>query len=401
MNLPFSPARLKKATATSFENLDFEHVKEQVLSLSTQLMRIDSITPDDKGCQQIIRQRLSALGFDIEDMSRNGVTNTWATHGEDGPMLVLAGHTDVVPPGPLEFWQTAPFTPQLKEGHLFGRGAADMKTGLAALIIAVERFLAANPNPKGRLAFAVTSDEEGIAADGTWAIIETLKQRNTIPDWCLVGEPSSKEQVGDSIRVGRRGSLIGRLKVTGIQGHVAYAHTVVNPIHKVQKFINKLVTKQWDFASRYFPATTCQVTKFESTSGANNLTPARADIQFNFRYSPKQTEQKLQNYIEGKLAKLNLDYEIDWFHEAKPYFCRRSPLLKTVKKVVTEINGIGPEISTAGGTSDGRFFAELGTHVVELGVNNKSIHQCNENVKLDDLTKLVFLYEAILKQLFK
>lgn len=402
MNLPFSPARFKKTTLTTIETMEFNQVKQQLLDLSVALMQIESISPQDNGCQQLIRKRLKNIGFDIEDMSRNGVTNTWATMGQSsGPTLVLAGHTDVVPSGPIEFWDSHPFHPQVKDDHLFGRGAADMKTGLAALIIAAERFVQNHPNHRGRLAFAITSDEEGIAADGSKAIIDKLRERNDIPDWCLVGEPSSKEKVGDAIRIGRRGSLIGKVKVTGVQGHVAYAHTVVNPIHKVQKLLNKMAGKQWDFPSRYFPATSFQVTKFESNSGAMNLTPATAQVQFGFRYSPKQTKEKLRKYVQSKLDKLQVDYQIEWFEEAEPYFCRRSALLAAVKKVVQQINGTEPELSTAGGTSDGRFFAELGTHVVELGVNNKTIHQCNESVNLNDLTKLVFIYQGIFKQLLK
>ncbi len=401
MNLPFSPARFKKAALTTFETLEFNQVRQQVLALSKALMQIDSISPEDKGCQSIIRDRLSAMGFDIEDMSRNGVTNTWACRGSNGPMLVLAGHTDVVPPGPLSFWHTPPFSPTISGDQLLGRGAADMKTGLAALLIAAERFVAKYPNHRGKLAFAITSDEEGIAADGTQAIIDQLQQRNVIPQWCLVGEPSSKQQVGDAIRIGRRGSLIGKLKVTGVQGHVAYAHTVVNPIHKVQKLMHKMANKQWDFPSRYFPATSFQITRFNSDSGAMNLTPTTAEVQFNFRYSPKQNKEKLKKYVHAKLAKLQVNFDIDWFDEAEPYFCRRSALLNAVKQSLVTINGHEPELSTAGGTSDGRFFAAIGSHVVELGVSNQTIHQCNEAVDIDALTKLVFIYQSIIEKLVK
>lgn len=400
MNLPFMPNRFKKPLAFVYPPKDHDEVKAQVLALSEQLISRQSITPNDGGCQQLLREKLTELGFSCQDVSRNGVTNTWATRGENGPMLVMAGHTDVVPAGPRELWHSDPFVPDVREGFLYGRGAADMKTGLAALIVATERFIKQHPQHKGRLAFAITSDEEGDAFDGTWAICDHLRELNLVPEWCLVGEPSSKDDVGDAVRVGRRGSLTGWVTIRGKQGHVAYAHSVVNPIHVAQKLVKKLSTKQWDFPSRYFPATSCQIVKFDSFSGANNLTPASADLVFNFRFSPKQTPEKLQKYIQNKLKSYQLDYDIRWQVDAMPFLSRNNPLLKATREVITEINGVNPEINTAGGTSDGRFFAELGSSVVELGVINKTIHQKNEAVCLDDLTKLVFMYQRILERLF-
>lgn len=282
---------------------------------------------------------------------------------------------------------------------MYGRGAADMKTGLAAQVVAVEQFLAKHPNHKGRLAFAITSDEEGDAFDGTWAITDKLKAENLVPDWCLVGEPSSKVSVGDGVRVGRRGSLTGWLTIKGKQGHVAYAADVVNPIHVAERFLRKITTKQWDFPSRYFPATSCQVVKFDAFSGANNLTPASADMIFNFRYSPKQTAQKLQDYIENKLKGYQLDYDICWQVDAEPFLSRNNPLLQATKEVLTAFNGVKPDVNTAGGTSDGRFFAGIGTSVVELGVINKTIHRPNEAVELSELTKLVLIYQKIIEKL--
>ena len=404
MNLPFIPGRFLRQQALAVKPLEIESPEHQqvaakVLSLSKVLIARRSITPDDAGCQHVLRERLAGMGFDCEDVSRNGVTNTWATKGSDGPMLVMAGHTDVVPAGPEHLWHSDPFTPTIKDGFLYGRGAADMKTGLAAQVIAVEQFLEKFPNHKGRIAFAITSDEEGDAFDGTWAITDKLKAQKLVPDWCLVGEPSSKLLVGDSVRVGRRGSLTGWVTIKGKQGHVAYAADVVNPIHAAERFLRKITSKQWDLPSRYFPATSCQVVKFDAFSGANNLTPASADITFNFRYSPKQTAQKLQKYIENKLNSYQLDYDIRWQVDAEPFLSRNNPLLQATKDVLTAFNGIKPDVNTAGGTSDGRFFAGIGTSVVELGVINKTIHRPNEAVELSELTKLVLIYQKIIEKL--
>ena len=399
MNLPFMPSRFLRGQTLNIEPLEQQQASAKVLALSKVLIARQSITPDDRGCQQVLRERLKCMGFVCEDVSRNGVTNTWAVKGTDGPMLVMAGHTDVVPPGPRDLWHSDPFTPTVKDGFLYGRGAADMKTGLAAQVIAVEQFLEKYPQHKGRLAFAITSDEEGDAFDGTWAITDKLKAENLIPDWCLVGEPSSKLTVGDGVRVGRRGSLTGWVTIKGKQGHVAYAADVINPIHAAERFLRKITTKQWDFPSRYFPATSCQVVKFDAFSGANNLTPASADITFNFRYSPKQTAAKLQKYIENKLSSYGLDYDIRWQVDAEPFLSRNNPLLQATKEVLLGINGIKPEVNTAGGTSDGRFFASIGTSVVELGVINKTIHRPNEVVELSELTKLVLMYQKIIEKL--
>ncbi|MDB2650311.1 succinyl-diaminopimelate desuccinylase [Porticoccaceae bacterium] len=371
------------------------------LELTKQLISRQSVTPEDDGCQQLMTDRLAAAGFDIQPLPFEDVDNFWAIRGESGPILCFAGHTDVVPSGPESSWQSPPFEPTVKDGVLTGRGAADMKGSLAAMVIAVENYVASNPNHSGRIAFLITSDEEGIAANGTVKVVEWLKQQNIIPEYCLVGEPSSSEKCGDTIKNGRRGSLGCKLRVIGKQGHVAYPHLADNPIHNVAPALAELANTEWDRGNDFFPATSFQISNINGGTGATNVIPGELDIVFNFRFSTEVTEQQLRETTEAILNKHQLNYEIDWHLSGQPFLTAEGELVDAAVTAVKQVTGMDTLLSTAGGTSDGRFIAPMGTQVVELGPVNATIHQINECVAVADLDQLTIIYESLLENLFK
>ena len=371
------------------------------LELTKQLISRQSVTPEDDGCQQLMTDRLAAAGFDIQSLPFEDVDNFWAIRGESGPILCFAGHTDVVPSGPESSWQSPPFEPTVKDGVITGRGAADMKGSLAAMVIAVENDVASNPNQSGRIAFLITSDEEGIAANGTVKVVEWLKQQNIIPEYCLVGEPSSSEHCGDTIKNGRRGSLGCKLRVIGKQGHVAYPHLADNPIHNVAPALAELANTEWDRGNDFFPATSFQISNINGGTGATNVIPGELDIVFNFRFSTEVTEQQLRETTEAILNKHQLNYEIDWHLSGQPFLTAEGELVDAAVTAVKQVTGMNTLLSTAGGTSDGRFIAPMGTQVVELGPVNATIHQINECVAVADLDQLTAIYESLLKNLFE
>ena len=370
------------------------------LELARELVRRPSITPDDAGCQDLLAGRLRPLGFRVRPMPFGAVSNLWARRGTEPPLFVFLGHTDVVPPGPADAWATPPFDPVLRDGFLHGRGAADMKGSLAAMVTACERFTARRAAPKGSIAFLVTSDEEGPAEDGTRRVIGQLSDRI---DWCVVGEPSSGERVGDTIRHGRRGSLNGRLTVRGIQGHVAYPERTVNPIHGACAALAELVEIEWDEGSGDFPATRLQVSGIQAGTGAVNVTPASLEARFNLRYSPALTHTEIMARAESALGSVldrrALRWEVEWRHSAAPFLTRGGRLVDAARSAVREAAGIDPALSTAGGTSDGRFVAPTGAEVIELGPVNATIHQVDERVSCADLDRLSRMYEGILERL--
>jgi len=376
-------------------------IDSPTLELTKQLISRQSVTPKDDGCQQLMTDRLVKAGFNIQPLPFEDVDNFWAIRGESGPILCFAGHTDVVPSGPESSWQSPPFEPTVKDGVLTGRGAADMKGSLAAMVVAVENYVASNPNHPGRIAFLITSDEEGIAANGTVKVVEWLKQQNTIPEYCLVGEPSSSEKCGDTIKNGRRGSLGCKLRVIGKQGHVAYPHLADNPIHNVAPALAELASTEWDRGNDFFPATSFQISNINGGTGATNVIPGELDIVFNFRFSTEVTEQQLRETTEAILNKYQLNYEIDWHLSGQPFLTAEGELVDAAVSAVKQVTGLDTLLSTAGGTSDGRFIAPMGTQVVELGPVNATIHQINECVAVADLDRLTAIYESLLENLFK
>ncbi|TQV88198.1 succinyl-diaminopimelate desuccinylase [Aliikangiella coralliicola] len=376
-----------------------EELQIATLSLSRALIERPSITPNDAGCLNIIENRLTKLGMANERMDFAPVSNLFSSFQSNKPMLAFVGHTDVVPPGDLTSWHTEPFLPIEKNGYLHGRGSVDMKTAVAAMVIALEYFVKLGLKQNVDIGFMLTSDEEGEAVHGIKHVVERLQARGQKVNWALVGEPSSEEKVGDSIKIGRRGSLTASVILKGKQGHVGYPSQIVNPVKQASKLLNKLQHKQWDMPSRFFPATSFQVVKFHCDSGAENISPATAEFVFNMRYSPKQTVEKLQNYIEKKVAKSGLEYQITWKVDAEPFITRRSLIRKVVEQVTSNSVGYKPKLSTAGGTSDGRFLAQMGTQVVEFGLCNKGIHQANEKVLITDLGLLTSMYLKILIQM--
>lgn len=370
--------------------------KSAVLYLTEELIRRPSVTPLDEGCQQLMADRLSALGFDIESMFFEDTLNLWARRGQGKPLFCFAGHTDVVPTGPLEQWDSPPFEPEIRDGLLYGRGTADMKGSLAAMIVATERFLAQKPQLTGDIAFLITSDEEGPFINGTKRVIETLEARQEKISWCLVGEPSSTHQVGDVIKNGRRGSLTGYLKVKGVQGHVAYPHLVDNPIHKAAPALAALSTEVWDHGNAFFPATSFQISNIHAGTGATNVVPGELSLTFNFRYSTEVTAEQLQQRVLALLDQHQLNYDIDWVLNGLPFLTDRGPLVEAAAKAVRQVQGFETSLETTGGTSDGRFIAPTGAQVVELGPCNGTIHKINEHVRVADLDLLTDMYEAIL-----
>lgn len=367
--------------------------------LTCELVCRPSLTPDDAGCQQLIGARLSRLGFRVEHMRFGAVDNLWAYHGEGSPLLVFAGHTDVVPTGPRDDWHGDPFTPVLRDGRLYGRGTADMKAGLAAMVVAAEHYLGTGRTHRGSLAFLVTSDEEGPAQDGTARVIETLKHRNQAIDWCVLGEPSCLKEFGDTVRHGRRGSLTGLLRVQGIQGHVAYPERADNPIHRVVPLLTELCATPWDPGTEHFPATSFQISNFVSGTGAGNVIPGHADIRFNFRYSDAVTARELQQRVQTVVDRHKLDFTLDWRPMGEPFLTPPGELTAVVKSAVRHITGLTPRLDTGGGTSDGRFIAPSGAQVVEFGPLNSSIHMVDENVAVAHLEPLAGIYREIMERL--
>ncbi|MDH3401042.1 MAG: succinyl-diaminopimelate desuccinylase [Chromatiales bacterium] len=372
---------------------------DAVLELACELINRPSVTPDDQGCLEIIADRLEAIGFEVEPMPFGQVSNLWARRGHNSPLLCFAGHTDVVPPGPRDQWRNDPFAAEVHEGKLFGRGAADMKGALAAMVCACERFFADHPETIGSLAFLLTSDEEGLAVDGTRKVVENLQARGLAIDYCVVGEPSSARQLGDTLRVGRRGSLNGHLKILGTQGHVAYPEEAHNPIHDAARAIAALTSAHWDNGNRDFPSTTFQFSNIQGGTGASNVIPGDVGLDFNFRFSPESTAESLQQRCTLILDALALDYQISWELSGQPFYTADSPLLEAARKAISEVCEISAETSTGGGTSDGRFIAPTGAAVVELGLLNQSIHQINENTPVADLLELSKIYERIMELL--
>lgn len=368
------------------------------LELAKQLIQLPSITPEDCGCQQLIADRLARLGFEIESLPYEDVSNLWAVHGKGGPLFVFAGHTDVVPTGAIEEWSSDPFIPTETDGFLFGRGAADMKSSLAAMLIATERFLAEN-SFNGRIGFLITSDEEGLGINGTRKVIENLQSRGTQIDYCVVGEPSSSDVLGDTIKVGRRGSLNGILKVVGIEGHVAYPQRASNPIHNGLPALTALVQEQWDRGNDAFPPSSFQISNIHAGMGANNVIPESMTIDFNIRFSTESNAETLKARIEGILDAAQLNYKIDWHLSGEPFLTTATRLIEVVSNSVEAVTGIVPQQSTAGGTSDGRFIAPTGAQVVEIGPCNTTIHKVDECVRIADLEPLTGIYQAILENL--
>lgn len=369
------------------------------LELACDLIRRPSVTPADAGCQALLIERLEALGFTVERLRFGEVENFWARRGTESPVLAFAGHTDVVPTGPEQEWDNPPFEATIKEGMLFGRGAADMKGSIAAFVTACERFLAENAQPKGSLAFLITSDEEGPAQDGTVKVVEMLEARGEKIDWCLIGEPSSTTRLGDIVKNGRRGSLHGNLSVKGVQGHVAYPHLAENPVHRAAPALDALAKTVWDQGNDFFPATTFQITSVQSGTGASNIIPGRLGVTFNFRFCTEVTAERLKQRVCDILDRYELNYGIDWHLSGEPFLTARGPLVDAAMAAIGEITGIDAELSTSGGTSDGRFIAPTGAQVLELGPLNATIHKINECVSTDDLDQLSRIYENILHRL--
>ncbi|EED35256.1 succinyl-diaminopimelate desuccinylase [Luminiphilus syltensis NOR5-1B] len=357
------------------------------------------MTPEDAGCQALMMSRLEALGFTFEIFDANGVSNFWATRGDQGPTLAFAGHTDVVPVGQLDNWHTPPFAPTEIDGELFGRGAADMKASLAAMVVAGEAFIAEHPEHRGRLAFLITSDEEGPATDGTVRVVEALQARNETIDWCIVGEPSSSERLGDTIKNGRRGSLGAVVTVHGIQGHIAYPHLADNPMHAAFAAFDALTKEHWDDGNEFFMPTSLQFSNLQSGTGATNVIPGDLTAQFNIRFSTEVTDIYLRHRCEEILGRHNLKFDIEWTLSGQPFLTEPGVLVDATSASVAEITGETPTLSTSGGTSDGRFIAALGTQIVELGPVNRSIHQVNEHVNVADIARLTKIYHGIMVRL--
>ena len=369
------------------------------IALAQDLMGRASVTPEDKGCQALMIARLEAIGFKVERMRFGAVDNFWARRGTQKPVLAFAGHTDVVPTGPVEEWHTPPFEPTLKDGFLYGRGAADMKGSLASWVVALEQFIALHPDHHGSLALLITSDEEGPFVDGTTRVIDVLEARNEKIDWCIVGEPSSTNTLGDVIKNGRRGSLTAAITAKGIQGHVAYPHLVNNPIHKVVPALAELAATKWDDGNEFFPPTSFQIANINGGTGASNVVPGHVEVMCNFRYSTELTADDLTAKVEAILDRHEVDYDINWTYNGLPFLTASGALVDACLEAIKATTGTISQLSTAGGTSDGRFIAPTGAQVVELGPCNATIHKLNECVKVSDLEQLTLVYQAVLSRL--
>lgn len=371
------------------------------LELTLDLIRRPSVTPLDADCQSIMAERLAAIGFQIEHLRFGDVDNLWARRGTTAPVLCFAGHTDVVPTGSLERWSSHPFAPEIRDGKLYGRGTADMKSALAAMVVACERFVAEYPDHQGSIAFLITSDEEGPSINGTVKVVETLEARQEKITWCLVGEPSSSQQLGDVIKNGRRGSLNGKISILGKQGHVAYPQLAKNPIHLALPAFTELSQTEWDQGNRFFPATTFQISNIQSGTGATNVIPATLDALFNFRFSTEVTAEQLKQRTHEVLDRHQLQYELEWTLSGQPFLTAEGELVAAAQQAIRQVTGLETELSTSGGTSDGRFIAPTGAQVLELGVLNASIHQIDEHVNVADLDPLTEIYQQILTTLLK
>ncbi len=369
------------------------------LELAKDLISRASVTPEDGGCQKLIASRLEKIGFKAEHLCFSEVDNLWITHGNGAPYLIYVGHTDVVPTGPLENWTSDPFQPEIRDGYLYGRGAADMKGSVACMVTALERFIKDHPDHKGTVGMLLTSDEEGPSINGTRKVVDFLKSKDIRIDWCLVGEPTCIKTVGDVIKNGRRGSLGATLKVYGVQGHVAYPQNASNPIHLVSPALAELGNTVWDNGNEFYPPTSFQISNIHGGTGADNVIPGHVDIMFNFRFSTEVTYEELRQRVEKILDKHKLNYDIEWKLSGEPFLTPKGKLLDVVVASVKEITGNTPEISTSGGTSDGRFIAPTGAEVVELGPVNASIHKIDENVKVEDLETLSIIFEKIIRKL--
>jgi succinyl-diaminopimelate desuccinylase len=366
------------------------------LELAKSLISRASVTPDDNGCQDLMIDRLEKIGFTIHPLKFGNVDNFWAVHGNNGPLFAFAGHTDVVPAGDDDAWESNPFEPTIKDGMLYGRGAADMKGSLASMVVATENFIEKNPNHNGIIAFLITSDEEGVAIDGTAKVMDFLKDNNQKIDFCLVGEPSSTAILGDVIKNGRRGSLNACLRVKGKQGHIAYPQLADNPIHLVTPALNQLCDEQWDNGNDYFPATSFQISNIHSGDKVTNVIPGEVEVMFNFRYSTETTKEELQKRVNDILDCHQLNFFVEWSHSGYPFLTPNGELVSACVDAIEKIKAIKPQLSTSGGTSDGRFISQEGTQVVELGPNNSTIHQVNESVSVQDLEDLTKIYSQVL-----
>ena len=371
----------------------------EVLELACELISRPSVTPEDAGCQALVAERLARAGFAIEPLRYGDVDNLWASHGSGAPVLVLLGHTDVVPPGPREAWSSEPFEPVIRDGVLYGRGAADMKGSVAAFVVAAERFVAEHPDHPGTLALLLTSDEEGDAIDGVRKVADTLRTRGQRIDWCITGEPSSTARLGDLLRVGRRGSLSATLVITGVQGHVAYPHKARNPVHQAAAALAELVARQWDAGYDSFPPTSLQVSNIHAGTGANNVIPGELQVLFNLRYNPHWDAPRLEGEVAALLDRHGLEYELRWHRSGEPFHTPEGRLRAVARQVLAEFAGAPPEESTGGGTSDARFIAPLGAQCIEIGPVNASIHQVDEHVSVADLEALPELYRRLVERL--
>ncbi len=371
------------------------------LALTQQLIARPSLTPNDAGCQELLIERLATLGFGIERLRFDTVDNLWARRGDSAPLFAFAGHTDVVPTGPLAQWTSPPFEPTQRNGHLYGRGAADMKGSIAAMVTACERFIAAHPDHQGSIAFLITSDEEGPSINGTVKVVEQLEARGEKIDWCLVGEPTCEQRLGDTVKNGRRGSLSGRLTIKGVQGHVAYPQRADNPVHRAAPALVALCTEVWDQGNESFPPTTFQISNIHAGTGATNVIPGELEVQFNFRYSTEVTDAELRRRITEILTRDELHYELEWTHSGVPFLTRAGELVDAARTAIRDLAGIEATLSTSGGTSDGRFIAPTGAQVLELGPLNASIHKIDECVAVADLDLLSTIYERILQHLLR
>jgi succinyl-diaminopimelate desuccinylase len=371
----------------------------ETLDLTENLLRRRSVTPADEGCQQLMTERLAAAGFHIEWLPFGSVQNFWARRGAAAPLFCFAGHTDVVPTGPLEEWRGDPFVPAVHDGMLYGRGAADMKSGLAAMLTATEDFVRRHPQHRGSIAFLITSDEEGPSVDGTRRVVQRLAERGERIDWCVMGEPSSERTVGDTIKVGRRGSLSARLTVHGVQGHVAYPHLAENPVHTLAPALAELTSRTWDQGTEHFQPTTFQVSNLSAGTGAPNVIPGELKARFNLRYSPVQTLAGLKATVEDILRRHGVRHTLEWYVSGEPFYTPPGRLCAAVADAVAQVTGTAPQLSTGGGTSDGRFIAPMGAEVVELGVVNASIHKVNECVRVADIDALHTMYVNVLRNL--
>ena len=373
--------------------------EDAAITLTKELIKRQSVTPEDDGCQPLMAERLEKLGFSCESLPAAEVLNLWATRGSDGPTLVFAGHTDVVPPGPLEQWYSDPFVPTDRNGLLYGRGAADMKASLAAMVVATESFVTRHPDHKGRIGYLITADEEGPAIHGTQYVVETLKSRGETIDWCVVGEPSSTATLGDIVKNGRRGSINATLIIKGQQGHVAYPHLADNPMHKAFSVLNQLSEIEWDQGNEFFDSTQLQFSNIQCGTGATNVIPGELTAVFNLRFSTETNAEAIKSQCEAVLDDSGVDYEIAWQLSGDPFLTEPGDLVDAVRASIAETTGVTATLSTGGGTSDGRFIATMGSQIIELGPINASIHQRNEHVLIDDIPKLALIYEGIMERL--